>query len=149
MKNIIVCIVVLLMVGCSTIETLGDYVSENELFTSIAARQAVGRYIAAGDTLESENERARDVESILTKANKYLDGNPIATTDGLFEVVNSSIKWDSISISDRILIQDILLLLKSELQEYELENNITDKSKIAIRSLFDTAISAARVYLMR
>jgi hypothetical protein len=149
MKSFIIAIITILTVGCTTLETLGDYVSENELFTSIAARQAVGRYIAAGDTLESENERARKVESILTKANKYLDGNPIATTDGLFEVVNSAIKWEALSISDRILIQDILLLLKSELKDYELENNITDKSKIAIRSLFDTAISAARVYLMR
>ena len=149
MKSFIIAIITILTVGCTTLETLGDYVSENELFTSIAARQAVGRYIAAGDTLEAENERAKQVQSILKKANEYLEGDPIATASGLFKVVNDSIAWDEIAISDRVLIQDILVLFKSELKDYELKNSIDEESRIAIRGLFNTAISAARVYLMR
>lgn len=149
MKQFIIILMLTLMVGCTAIERIGDYVSENELIVTIAARQAVGRYIAAGGTLEEETRRAKAVESRLTKINEYLDGNPMATTDDIIEVVESNIDWASLEAHDKMLVGDIIAILKKELEKREYETGIKESSLIAIRALFDTAISAARIYLMR
>lgn len=136
-----------LMVGCSTFEKIGDFVSENQLLTSIAVRQAVSRYISAGDTIEKEDARALAVETRLERIIKYLDGNPKATADQIIEVAESSIDWEQLEISDQLLVMDLLSMLKKELESKDLDVN--PESLIAIRSLFETAISAARVHLMK
>jgi hypothetical protein len=135
--------------GCAAIETLGDYVSENKIFTSALARQATARYIAAGEDLDAEYKRAKQVVTRLSRVQEYIDGNPSATVDGLMALVESTIEWDQLDVADRILVQDILALLSDELEGYKQEPGLSANSRIAIKALFDTAISAARVYLMR
>ena len=150
MKNIILAVIFAVgFTGCTAFETLGDYINENQLFADIATRQAVGRYIAAGDTLESENKRALQVETRLERVARYVEGNPSATADGLMLLVESSIEWDQLDTADKLLVTDILALLKKELERYKGKQGLSDTAQIAIKGLLDTAISAARVYLMR
>lgn len=149
MKKLIILALLSIIVGCSALEKVGDYVNENELFTSIAVRQVVSRYIASGETLEEEKKRAEKVQSRLIKIKDYVSGNPIATISGLLEVAENSINWGELETSDRILVQDIISLLKSELTNQSETNELSDSSKIAIKGMFDTAISAAKVYLLR
>ncbi len=144
MKNILLASIIILLSACTTLETINDYISENDMLTSIAARQAVGRYIAAGDTLEAETRRAESVVDILNKVNSFIDGNPKASPGDILKVVESNIKWDKLETSDRMLVSDILFLLNKELETKDEAPKL-----IAIRALFDTAISAARVYLLR
>ena len=141
MKNLILVAVLCLFTACST--------SENELLTSIAARQAVGRYIAAGDTLEEENRRAQSVIDKLDKVKALIDGNPKATSDQIILTIESNIDWASLEASDRVLVLDIVGFLKSELEAKYKEKEASEKALIAIKALFETAISAAKVYLMR
>ncbi len=139
-----------ILAGCSAFNTLGDYINENPLFASIAARQAVSRYIAAGDTIEAEKARAEAVQKRLTKINRYIDGNPSTTASGLLSMIDNSIDWQSLEPADRILVDDILLLVKLELDKFEQnEAGLTESSKIAIKALFDVAISAAKLYAGR
>jgi len=151
MKKLLIALLTMFtLAGCSTLESLGDYISENDVLTSIATRQAVARYIAAGDTIEAEQKRAKQVETRLARIVKYVDGNPIATVDGLMNIIESSIDWNELETADKFLVNDILTLLKSEFDKYGKEQKgLSEKSRIAIRSLFDTAMSAARIYLMR
>lgn len=150
MKNIILAFTLLFgLAGCSTLETLGDYINDNQLLTDIAARQVTGRYIAAGNTLEEEKARALQVETRLERVLRYVDGNPAATISGLMTLVESSIEWNQLDVADRLLVDDILALLRKELSQYDDAQGMSKPAQIAIRGLFETAISAARVYLMR
>lgn len=134
--------------GCSVVQSLGDYVNENPIFADIATRQAVGRYIAAGSSPEEQEARAVDVDKTVTKALIFLEGNPTATVDTLLAVVDTYIDWGSLSVPDRLLVQDILALVEAELRKHEDEaSGISDTARIAIRDLLETAISAAAWYL--
>jgi len=150
MKNLFIALIAVITIsGCSALETLGDYVNENQLFADIATRQAVGRYIAAGDTIEAEKSRALQVETRLERILRYVDGNPSATTGGLMSIIEKSIDWGELEPADRLLVTDILTLLNKELDQYEGGPKLSDTAQIAIRGLFETAMSAARVYLLR
>lgn len=136
--------------GCSAIQTLGDYVNENPVFANIAARQAVAAYIAKGDTLEEQAERAEQVNRRINKALIFLDGNPEATVDSLLEVVDSSIDWDELNPQDRMLVEDILALVEDRLKEYEVENSpIKEATAIAVKTLLETAGHASKLYLAK
>ena len=135
--------------GCTAFNTLGDYINENEVLTSIAARQAVAHYIAAGDTIEAENKRAKQIETRLERIAHYIDGNPKATSDSLLALVNASIDWGELERADKLLVEDIMTLLEKELKQYDSGGGLSESSRIALRGLFDTAISAARIYLSR
>lgn len=142
--------VFLCLSGCSTFETLGDYVRENPVFSSFAARQAVARYIAAGDSVESQEKRAGDVDKTTLKVMAVLDGDPETTVDTLMLTIDSAIPWDELSIEDRLLVTDIVSLVEFELKKYEVENEpINQGAVIAIRGLFEVARSAAQLYLLK
>jgi len=140
--------------GCSTImqsvETLGDYVSENPVFASVVTRQAVARYIGAKDTAEERQARAEDVTRRINKVALYLEGNPETTVDALMITIDAAIDWDELNPEDRMLVADIVMLVEAELRQYEVENDPIDSTAlIAIKGLFDVAISAAQLYLLK
>ena len=136
--------------GCSVVQTLGDYVAENPVFASVATRQAVARYISAADTPEAQAERAKDVERRINKVTAFLDGNPTTTIDALMDAIDLAIDWDEMQPADRILVEDIVFLVEAELRQYEVENSpIEETALIAIRGLFEVAISAAQIYLLK
>lgn len=133
--------------SCSTIESLGDYINENPVFASIAARQAVGRYISAADTPEAEAQRASDVQNRITKVMAYVDGNPSGSVDGLLAVIDTAIDWDELVPADRMLVTDIVTLIEGELRQYDNQTpEISDTTKIAVRALLKVAVSAAEYY---
>lgn len=142
--------VFLCLSGCSAINTLGDYVSENPVFASIAARQAVARYISAGGDQAAQTERANDVNRRIGSAINYLDGNPQTTVDELLLTIDAQIDWHKLHPSDRVLVKDIVRLVELELREYEVEHEpIKDSARIAIKALLETAIDAAQIYLAK
>lgn len=136
--------------GCSAFETLGDYVRENPVFVSIASRQAVARYIAAGDTIEAQEKRAGKVVSTSGKIMAVLEGNPTTTVDTLLITIDSAIDWGELSPADRLLVTDVVSMVEFELRKYEVENEpINSASRVAIRGLFEVAKSAAKMYLLK
>lgn len=142
--------VFLCLSGCSTFETLGDYVRENPVFSSIVTRQAVARYIAAGDTQQDQQRRANNVNKTVSKVAAVLEGNPETTVDTLLITIDSAIDWSELSPADRILVTDIVMLVEAELRTYEVENEPVDSDAvIAIRGLFEVAKSAAQIYLLK
>jgi chorismate mutase len=134
--------------GCSTFEGLRDYVADNPLVASIATRQAVARYIAQGKTLEDEYERAEQVEKRIQKVLLFLDADASATSDRLLQVIDSSIEWEQLTPYDRILVQDIVSMVAAELESAS-EPQISPETKIVISTLLNTAMSAARLYMVR
>lgn len=132
--------------ACSTFETLGDYVSENPLIAQVATRQAVAQYIAEGDSIEDEIRRARAVEMRIKKVLLFLDGDPEARVDQLMTVIDDSIEWDELTLRDRLLVESIVRLVESELEQV---NQIDESVRLVLSVMFETAISAARLYINR
>lgn len=148
-KALVLLVLFAAVTGCQTLNSLGDYVSDNPVFASMATRHAVSRYIAAGETPEAETERATAVHERITRVLSYLEGDPNVDVDGLLLVVNNVIDWDKLNPADRMLATDIVTLIEIELRKYESQSpTLTASTQLALRGLFDTAISAASYYLM-
>lgn len=146
---VFLCLVVVLG-GCSTFETLGDYVSENPVFVSVASRQAVAAYIATGKTDVEQAEKAKQVNATVSKALIYLEGDPEATVDSLMALVDSEINWEGLTIRERFIVQDLMSLVETELRKYEVQNGvISETTALAVRGLLLTAQSAAHLYLVK
>lgn len=142
----IIAVFLCLIQGCSTFETLGDYVSENPLIAQVATRQAVAQYIAEGDSLEEEIARAQSVKNRIKKVLIFLDGDPEAKVSDLMVVINDSIEWDELTFRDRLLVQDIVKLVEDELEEAV---EIDDSVRVVLSVMLETAISAAQIYINR
>jgi len=111
-------------------------------------RQAVGRFIAAGSTVEAERERALAVFERTERIARFLDGSPTTTYDALLTTVNSAVDWKSLDRMDRMLAEDVLTLFKAELKGQALEGDVLpDNELIALRDLLSTANSAALMFL--
>lgn len=140
----------LTLAGCSVMETIGDYLNENPVFASMATRQAVGRYIAEGKTVEEERARAEDVKNRISKVMQFVDGNPTTSVDSLMIVIDANIEWQKLEPVDRLLVQDIVMLVEAELRKHESESSaLSESTSLAIKALFKTAIGAAQIYLVR
>jgi len=129
--------------GCSFLQSVGDQIDENRVLVSLATSQVVSRYIEAAGNVDAQKSRASDVQRRINKVLAYVDGKPRATTDRLLSVIDSVIDWDKLSISDRILVLEIVRLVKSEL--ISAQNN--EVEIVAIRDLLKTAISIAKMFL--
>ncbi len=146
--KILIIVLSLFLVSCTLLETMGDYVNENPVFVNIATNQTVGRYIEAAGPIDAQIRRAKDVQQRCEKVLAYVDGNPETTVDSLLLVIDSVIDWDKLSISDRLLVTDIVTLIELELRKYESQQpQLSQGASIAIRAIFKTAISAAQIYL--
>jgi len=138
------------VVGCTTLETLGDYLNENPVFANIAARQAVGRYIAAADTVEKERQRAADVQRRISKVMVYMDGNPSTDVDGLISIIDKSIDWGELDPPDRLLVMDLVSYIETEIRKHDPpQSSLSEPAIFAIKTLMKTAVSAAEIYLSR
>lgn len=150
LQTALVAVFLCLFSGCSTLNTLGDYVGENPLFASIATRTAVNHYIAAGDSVQDEIRRAEQIQKRVTKALLFLEGDPNATVGELMAVIDQSIKWGELNSLDQALVIDIMRLVEQELLKHqERQPKITNSARIALVALFETAIDSARLYLER
>lgn len=139
-----------LLGGCSTINTLGDFVSENPMFASAASRQAVAAFISEGATDEERTLNAKRVNATVGKALAFLEGNPTATVDDLLNNVIQEIDWSTLTVTEQFLVRDIIALVEDELRKYEVRTGlIPESTKIAVRGLLKTAQNAAIVYLAK
>jgi len=129
------------VLGCSSL----TYLKDNPVFIDVATRQSVARYIDAGETEADKNKRGREVIETVGKVLDDLDGFPLATVDELFAVVNSKIQWADLSLSDRLLVQDILALLSANLESKKREGLIGPEALIQIRKLLNTVVLTARL----
>ena len=141
-----------LSTGCTMLQTtaekVADVVNENSFLVNVGTRTAVEYYINQKDTLASRIDRAKDVQARFQLCLAYIDENPSASINTILEVVDSVIEWDKLSPNERIIVQEIVHQVELELKTEVDKGGLEDDTRIAIRSLFEVAISAAKVYLL-
>jgi hypothetical protein len=128
-------VAVLLCGACAQLAGVSDWVNENPHTADLVISQSIARYIESSD---DQPATAARVEATVATAINYLDGNPTATLDQLLQVVNDSINWDSLSISDRILVQDLIGLVQVQLVDIQVSGELSEDEKIGIRSMLNT-----------
>ncbi len=143
MKKLILTIFVTLVAGCSVLNDIGRYAQENPIVVDAATRQAVFRYIDAGDTEVAKDKRARQVVTVIKNVDDFLQGNPTASTTTLLVVVESQIKWDKLALADRVLVQDVMSLVRLNLENKQREGLLDENAVIGIRAVLKTAQAAA------
>lgn len=137
--RIILVLALAMLVSCSLI----DASSRNPILVDIATRQAVYRYIDAAETEQGKIERAGDVVQRLRNVDAFLQGNPTSSISTLLDVLESQIEWDSLSRADRILVQDIVSLVKLNLEQKAKEEMLDQNAVIGLRNIINIAISTA------
>lgn len=137
--RIILVLALAMLVSCSLI----DASSRNPILVDIATRQAVYRYIDAAETEQGKIERAGDVVQRLRNVDAFLQGNPASSISTLLDVLESQIEWDSLSRADRILVQDIVSLVKLNLEQKAKEEMLDQNAVIGLRNIINIAISTA------
>lgn len=137
--RIILVLALAMLVSCSLI----DASSRNPIVVDIATRQAVYRYIDAADTEQGKIERAGDVVQRLRNVDAFLQGNPTSNISTLLDVLDAQIDWDSLSRADRILVQDIVALVKLNLEQKAKEEMLDQNAVIGLRNIIKIAISTA------
>lgn len=131
----------IMLCGCSGIS---NFVDKNPLIVDIAVRESVVRYIDQGETLELKKLRALKANAVLDKVKLFVDSGEEVKVSGIIAFTNSAIDWDSLSIPDKIIIQDILLIVQAKLNsEADL---INPETVIKLNALINTAKSATLIF---
>jgi len=135
----ILCAILLILTlsGCSLFEKITD----QQVIINLGASQAVSQYISAGDIAV----RAASVIERLDRIDKFIKGNPLATSDNLLDVVEKSIHWKTLSINDRVFIENMMSLVSQKLRTIEIRTGL---QSYALRELLDSARATAERYLI-
>lgn len=142
MKYIILLSIALLG-ACSVINEVGQYAKDNPIVVDAATRQAVFRYIDAAETEAGKAARAQDIIQRVRRVDARIEGNPSANVETLMSVISSEVEWDGLSIPDRMLVQDILTLVRLNLENKQREGMLHPDALVGIRAILQTAVSTA------
>lgn len=143
---LIACVLALSVAGCGAIERMGQWIDENPVVAQMAVTQAVVRFIAAGETSQKIESRKAATVDVLNKTLSFLEGNPRARVDTIFNVLNAHIDWDSLSPPDRLLLLEVIRFVQSDLERKQDNNQLSHDTVLAIRALLNTAVRAAEQY---
>lgn len=143
MKTAITLLLALSLASCSFLNDVGQYAQDNPIIVDAATRQAVFRYIDAGETEADKNSRAEAVVDTVRDVDSFLQGSPTSSVDTLLGVVEAQVKWGKLSTADRFLVQDILSLVRLNLENKQREGLLDPEAVIGIRALLETALQAA------
>ena len=130
---------VIFLTACSVFE----FIEENPIGVRIVVRQSVAQYIENGDILN----RSQGVIDTVSRAESAIDGNPEAPVDILVEVVKNSINFDNMTVSDRLLINDMITVVGAKLRKEQDQGKLPADTLISIRGLLNTARMTAEMFV--
>lgn len=124
----------LVMPGCETVKTQNDFIVD------VAVSQGVARYVSAGASVEDRVSRREDLIAALSVARQFVASDePVMVSDWADEFIRL-MDWDSLSVTDQILISQVLELVR---QEIELRSAGDEQVKVYLGRVIDVAINTA------
>lgn len=145
-KALLIGAVLALSTGCQFAARTADFINNNPFFVDSITRQAVVRYAEQGETAEERAQRAVEVEVVSKRMLAYIEGNPTADVDTILAVLEAQIAWERLSVADQMIVRDIIRLIEQDLRKKQIEKGINHNTAIAVKSLLETALSAAVYY---
>jgi hypothetical protein len=141
MKKIILLITTLFLFSCETIE---NFARDNELLVSIAVRQSIASYIELAETKELKIEKANDVKNVLEKISKRIDESSEIKVSELFVYINSIIEFNKLTAQERLIVEDIFLIIS--IKFFEEKEEIKPETKIILKNILESAIYATELF---
>jgi hypothetical protein len=143
-RKFVLFLAALALSGCAALSGISDIVNENTFLVDTVVSQATARVIEAQpDTKAAAAETIRVVDNALL----FIDKNPKAIiADVVSEFINS-INWDNMSVSDRILVENVIIEVQKSLLSRVEDGDIPADELIGIRSVLGTAKRTAQMFL--
>lgn len=133
MKTIFIFIFCTLLCAC---QTVSDLAKDNPLLVTIAVRNGVAQFINAAEP-DKQALRAISTRAALEKIKLNIGDNETIKINDLLAFSESLIDFKSLSFSDRLLIQDLLLIVSSYFKTPE----IKEDQIIVLVEILETAIN--------
>lgn len=146
MHYLVVVVMMFFAVGCQTASRVVSYTQNNPVIVNFATKQAIARYIQAGQSADDVSHRADRVVTVIREVEYFLDGNPTASSDTLFDVVKSNVELDRLSVTDRLLVDDLFALVQENLKKNEQAGFLPADAVIRIRVLLRTLLQTAALF---
>jgi hypothetical protein len=141
MIKILVLTLLLTLSGCG----VSKWINENPYLSDVGSKQAVARYIEAGDTPEQEQARVQGVLAWVSVGELYLTGES-ATKAGLVALLTQSVNWDGMSVADRLLIEDLVFAVGDSVDVEVPDAPLSDEDREAFVRLFANVRRIASYY---
>lgn len=127
-------LLVVSMVGCSASN------QRNDLLVDIAVSQGVVRFVEAGATAAEDAKRREDLIAALSVARQFVHTDQPVSADHWADQFILLMDWDALSVSDQMLLAQVLELVRVELER---RTAGSDDVKIYLRRVVDVAINTA------
>lgn len=134
MKILIVVLFALLMTGCATLQN-GDYRAQ------LPVQYATMKLIEESDSINSEG-----VIAAVNRTRSLMEVDAELELGFLADNVRSSIDWQSLAPSDRLLINALISEIEAALdRRYDIEGQLPEDAKIRLSTLLDYIEEAAHM----
>ena len=146
MRYILIFFMMIYSTGCQMASRAISYTHTNPVVVDFATKQAIVRFINAGDSIDEKSKRALKVEYAIKDVEYFLEGNPTSSAGTLLAVVKSSVNLEKLSVPDRILVNDLMLLVESNLKANESAGYLEHGAVIRVRVLLRTLLKTAAMF---
>jgi len=130
-----------LVTGCSTTFAQPDTVENSA--ARMTVQYAVMKYIAAAKDASQQQARADRVAAVAGKAIDLVDAGTVSTVPLIEQAVRDQIDWSTISLPDRLLIDNLIVLVRQELLARIRDKAMPADTALAVRQVLSWIESAA------
>ena len=145
MKQVSLLFTALVMLNaCAFMERVGSVVTDNEVTAYLVISQATARFVGKA---EDPQARAQKVLDITAQIEAQIDENPTTTIEYIKNLVLDSVDLDQLEPSDKLLLIDLMVIAEKQLLQSAENGELTEETKVALKSVLSAARSGAAVYL--
>lgn len=148
MRNFLLVLVVALSItGCASMQQTGAALTTAPQSAKIVVQYATMKYIEKAGTYPAQQSRAMRVIDVASRAQIFVEAGTASTVPLLEQAVRDGIDWSRFTPADRLLVDNIITLVRQELEARigATDAPIDDRQRIVIRELLGWVIAAANI----
>ena len=135
---------VLLAAGCATSTTAGGKSDAvKHAGASFVVQFATMKYISNVKSPDAQRARAERVIAAVSVARSIADGGAAAAIPDIELAVRDAIDWTKISAADRLLIDNLIMLVRAELVDRFSDGTLRPEQVLAVRDVLTWVESGA------
>jgi hypothetical protein len=132
-----------LSAACSTSMTKGGGSAVENAGARMVVQYATMKYISGAKGAQAQNARASRVADVASKAQALAQGGAASTIPLIEQAVRDQIDWTKVDMADRLLIDNLITLVRAELEARVSDGGIPADQMLAVREVLGWVVSAA------
>jgi len=146
MRVLLTAAVIAVLSGCAILAGTGDVAKT--LAVRMAVQGIVAQHIEDHDAATREEYAAR-WEAAIVRGRALVDGQVTTTVAALERAMRKTIRWDELSALEYVALNDIVTLLRLELEQRVGAGELDGEARLAIDNLFEWVHSGVKIGLFR